>query len=182
MTCRMKPRCDDSSMLLSTVVGSPHDRLYGTDASLMFGWVTMTFLAPLLTAVVLTACTAPSATATATEIHSVQSSSTALRRLTSAEISNAVGGKFVTLADIVGGGAEQFFEDGRYEIRTRTLIGGRYEIENDALCVTVASSPRAPRCYALLISSSGDIYRSMLDAQMNEQPGTIAKLTISERR
>jgi hypothetical protein len=88
----------------------------------------------------------------------------------------------VTLADIVGGGAEQFYENGRYEIRTRTLMGGRYEIENDTLCVTVDSSPRAPRCYALLISSSGDFYRSLLDAQMNERPDTATKLTITEGR
>lgn len=95
---------------------------------------------------------------------STQAMSSSLRRLNSDEISRLISGHSVAAADIVGAGVEMFHDDGRYEVRSRTMLSGQYEINNALLC-TWLNGPRHHRCRQIFVDPAGDVFSVQVDGE-----------------
>lgn len=133
----------------------------------------LTIYTVVATAVLASGCAAG---ATQPPIASTQAMSSSLRRLNSDEISRLIAGHSVAPADIVGAGVEIFHEDGRYEVRSRTILSGQYKI-NDALLCTWLNGPRHHRCRQIFVDPAGNVFSVEVDGEsvVNETP---LKITI----
>lgn len=122
----------------------------------------------LATEMLVSGCTTD---AVQTHLASTQAMSSSLRRLNSDEISRLITGHSVAPADIVGTGVEIFHEDGRYEVRSRTILSGQYKI-NDALLCTWLNGPRHHRCRQIFVDPAGNVFSVEVDgeSEVNETP------------